>query len=131
MADETTGDKIGGDGAIPTTPLEVLRGRINRIVMSSLDDVEATLKTGTPAAKAVVMKTAIPALIKVLGEEQKSDELAEMRKIVREMAEKDRLGIKGMGEGGDGGGATVSSTEGSPGGSGSAGLDGLPEDGVS
>lgn len=131
MGDETTGDKIGGDGAIPTTPLEVLRGRINRIVMDSLDDVERTLKTGTPAAKAVVMKTAIPALIKVLGEEQKSDELAEMRKIVREMAEKDRLGIKGMGEGAGGDGATVSSTEGSPGGRGSAGLDGLPEDGAS
>ena len=122
-------DQIGGDGAIPTTPLEVLRGRINRIVMDSLDDVERTLKTGTPSAKAVVMKTAIPALIKVLGEEQKSDELAEMRKIVREMAEKDRLGIKGMlGEDGVEAVTTVSSTEGSPGGS---GVNDLPEDGAS
>ena len=78
------------------TPLEILRSRISRIVNSSLDEVEKTLKSGTPSAKAAVMKTTLPALIKILGEEEKADELAEMRRLVQEMAERDRMGIHGM-----------------------------------
>jgi len=78
------------------TPLEILRSRISRIVNSSLDEVEKTLKSGTPSAKAAVMKTTLPALIKILGEEEKADELAEMRRLVQEMAERDRMGIMGM-----------------------------------
>ena len=78
------------------TPLEILRSRISRIVNSSLDEVEKTLKSGTPSAKAAVMKTTLPALIKILGEEEKADELAEMRRLVGEMAERDRMGIHGM-----------------------------------
>lgn len=78
------------------TPLEILRSRISRIVNSSLDEVEKTLKSGTPSAKAAVMKTTLPALIKILGEEEKADELAEMRRLMGEMAERDRMGIMGM-----------------------------------
>lgn len=78
------------------TPLEVLRARISRIVTLSLDDVEKTLATGTPAAKASIIKTAIPALVKILGEEEKGDELAEMRRLVMEISERDRMAISGM-----------------------------------
>jgi len=91
--------------------LQSLRARINRIVNTSLDEVEKTLQTGTPTAKAAVMKTTLPALIKVLGEEEKADELAEMRRIVSELAEKDRMRISGMMDGGTG----DPSTEGSQG----------------
>lgn len=89
--------------------LQSLRARINRIVNTSLDEVEKTLQTGTPAAKAAVMKTTLPALIKVLGEEEKADELSEMRRIVAEIADRDRMRISGMAEAGD------PSTEGSQG----------------
>lgn len=91
--------------------LQSLRARISRIVNTSLDEVEKTLKSGTPAAKASVMKTTLPALIKVLGEEEKADELSEMRRIVSEIAERDRMLISGM-EGVD-----SPSTEGNPEGS--------------
>lgn len=91
------------------TPLEVLRARISRIVTLSLDDVEKTLATGTPAAKASIIKTAIPALVKILGEEEKGDELAEMRRLVMEISERDRMAIRGMQDAGG------PSTEGSQG----------------
>ena len=99
--------------------LQALRARISRIVNTSLDEVEKTLRSGTPAAKASVMKTTLPALIKVLGEEEKADELSEMRRIVSEIAERDRMLISGM-EGKDEMGAGTDrkdpSTEGNPGG---------------
>ena len=99
--------------------LQALRARISRIVNTSLDEVEKTLRSGTPAAKASVMKTTLPALIKVLGEEEKADELSEMRRIVSEIAERDRMRISGM-EGKDEMGAGTDredpSTEGNPGG---------------
>jgi len=95
--------------------LQNLRARISRIVNTSLDEVEKTLRSGTPAAKASVMKTTLPALIKVLGEEEKADELSEMRRIVSEIAERDRMRISGM-EAKDGAGddANGPSTEGNP-----------------
>ena len=93
--------------------LQSLRARISRIVNTSLDEVEKTLRSGTPAAKASVMKTTLPALIKVLGEEEKADELSEMRRIVAEIAERDRMLISGMEN------ANGPSTEGNPEGSGS------------
>lgn len=89
--------------------LQSLRARISRIVNTSLDEVEKTLKSGTPAAKASVMKTTLPALIKVLGEEEKADELSEMRRIVTGIAENDRMRIQGMEN------ANGPSTEGNPG----------------
>jgi len=89
--------------------LQNLRARISRIVNTSLDEVEKTLRSGTPAAKASVMKTTLPALIKVLGEEEKADELSEMRRIVSEIAERDRMRISGMEE------ANGPSTEGNQG----------------
>jgi len=89
--------------------LQALRARISRIVNTSLDEVEKTLRSGTPAAKASVMKTTLPALIKVLGEEEKADELSEMRRIVSELAENDRMRISGMEQAGG------PSTEGSQG----------------
>ena len=101
--------------------LQNLRARISRIVNTSLDEVEKTLKSGTPAAKASVMKTTLPALIKVLGEEEKADELSEMRRIVGELAENDRMRIRGM-EGKDEAGngpSTEGNPEGNPEGSGS------------
>lgn len=100
------------------TPLEVLRARISKIVTLSLDDVEKTLATGTPAAKASIIKTAIPALVKILGEEEKGDELAEMRKMISELTERDRMGIAGMQDAGG------PSTEGSQGRGEGAGMNG-------
>lgn len=100
------------------TPLEILRSRISRIVNSSLDEVEKTLKSGTPSAKAAVMKTTLPALIKILGEEEKADELAEMRRLVQEMAERDRMGIHGMESQGSMDNSSDPSTDGSQGGAG-------------
>jgi len=97
------------------TPLEILRSRISRIVNSSLDEVEKTLKSGTPSAKAAVMKTTLPALIKILGEEEKADELAEMRRLMGEMAERDRMGIHGMESQGSMDGVGGPSTDGSQG----------------
>lgn len=99
--------------------LQALRARISRIVNTSLDEVEKTLRSGTPAAKASVMKTTLPALIKVLGEEEKADELSEMRRIVSEIAERDRMlisGMEGKDEMGSGTDRKDPSTEGNPGG---------------
>jgi len=88
---------------VEISPLDVLRGRISKIVNLSLDEVEKTLKNGNAASKAAVMKTTLPALIKILGEEQRADELEELRAMVREIHEQDRAsigaGIQGEGEG--------------------------------
>ena len=77
--------------------LDILRARIGNIVNLSLDEVEKTLRVGTPAAKAAVMKTTLPALIKILGDEQQADELEELRDLVRQNHERERESIGKIG----------------------------------
>ncbi len=51
--------------------LSKTRARLAKVIDMSLDDIEKTLKTGTSTAKAQIIRTTLPALVKVLGDETK------------------------------------------------------------
>lgn len=70
-----------------------LKGRVRGFVNSCLDEAEQLLSYGTPQTKAGVIRTVMPALVKVLGEEKQGDEMAVLRNEVEQMFAEVRSGI--------------------------------------
>lgn len=62
-----------------------LRARVSRLSDDTLTQLERIMKSGTPHDKIMVAKSVLPGLIKVIGEQQQVDELAEIRELVRAM----------------------------------------------
>lgn len=69
----------------PPNPVDLLRARISGLVSMTLDEVEEIMHTGTPAMKLTVARTTLPALVKILGDEQQADELQDMRDALAEV----------------------------------------------
>jgi hypothetical protein len=75
-----------------------LRARAVRLVDMMLDEAEKMLRTGTPAVKMNLMRTALPAAMKALGQEDRTDENAQLREDVRELAAEFRARVGGRTE---------------------------------
>jgi len=72
-----------------------LRKRVSDLSAMTLSRLESIMQTGTPRDQIMVAKSVLPGLIKVIGEQQQVDELAEMRELLRAMQAEMRGSIGG------------------------------------
>ncbi len=75
---------------------ERLRTRVSKLSDDTLTELENIMRRGTPHDKIMVAKSVLPGLIKVIGEQQQVDELAEMREQLRLMQAEMRGSIGGV-----------------------------------
>lgn len=73
-----------------------LRKRVSDLSDMTLDKLEAIMRGGVPRDQIMVAKSVLPGLIKVIGEQQQVDELAEMRELLRAMQAEMRSNIGGI-----------------------------------
>lgn len=70
-----------------------IRARLNLLVNAMLDEVEHQMRHGTPMAKAALLKTAVPAILKELREEKVDDEIVNLRVAMTELNNDIRLAL--------------------------------------
>lgn len=76
-----TGQRVGLEHVIAEVVARdpVLQSRVRALIITLLTEAERSMKWGTPAVKARLMSTAVPAMIRTLGDNAAKDDLEELR----------------------------------------------------
>ncbi len=69
---------------------DAIKARVRRLVISTIELYEEMLITGTPAVKAQLIRSVVPAMLKEMQEEKVDDSIVNLRAEMREMMEQVR-----------------------------------------